>query len=584
MFYCEICDLHMSDANKGSHLRGKKHNSLALRNTAKRKFRRENGQSQDLLQKKMKMLTTANDLDQQAGSSVTLVDIHPENVELRTENNLTEMEKVVGLRNYFAPKVHLKKKESTPTVVNLENLYSLPQYGLLGSTMDESQEHVFMNTNDPFVLVSCGVQNAGKSHTTNVVLENCLIGVAGPDEGQADIVKLAKPMAALVMHYDQAQSVVCESTGLVQTSSNIRHFLRNPISLPKTIVLVSPTYYEQRKAFYGPGGNYIVKPLLFKWSTLTAAHIRQLMRIEEKENQLYMNLLTSKLREYQRIGVFPRYEAFVREMTQNLMDRQSAPLLQRLDVMSQFIADADVNSVLRKEQSDLSDLIGSGVLVVADLTDPMLRAEEANAIFQVLLEQFRMKVLDCGKIVVCDEAHKYFGSVQGNLTGLAKAITTTARMMRHEGIRLVISTQSPLTCPPELFELSCLCVLHSCHSQDWYDYLKKKLPLPYDGFEILTNLDAGQALLFAAKKALGNEHESSVVSIKIRPRITQDRGASIQNVDEYDLHTGPMIHSGESESTLDRDASVESFAPDDIVLVPTVEKPSEHASESSDNI
>ena len=32
----------------------------------------------------------------------------------------------------------------------------------------------------------------------------------------------------------------------------------------------------------------------------------------------------------------------------------------------------------------LGDLLGSGQLVVADLTDPMLSPEEANGVFQVL--------------------------------------------------------------------------------------------------------------------------------------------------------------------------------------------------------
>ena len=42
------------------------------------------------------------------------------------------------------------------------------------------------------------------------------------------------------------------------------------------------------------------------------------------------------------------------------------------------------------------------------MTDPMLAPAEANGVFQVLLEQFRQKKTDCGKVVVCDEAHKYF--------------------------------------------------------------------------------------------------------------------------------------------------------------------------------
>ena len=88
------------------------------------------------------------------------------------------------------------------------------------------------------------------------------------------------------------------------------------------------------------------------------------------------------------------------------------------------------------------------VLVVADLTDPMLAPAEANGVFQVMLEQFRKKELPCGKLAVFDEAHKY---LEGG-DGLAHSIVDTVRLMRHEGIRVVVSTQSPLTMPPELLE------------------------------------------------------------------------------------------------------------------------------------
>lgn len=110
--------------------------------------------------------------------------------------------------------------------------------------------------------------------------------------------------------------------------------------------------------------------------------------------------------------------------------------------------------------------IPTQVLVVADLTDPMLAPAEANGVFQVMLEQFRKKELPCGKLAVFDEAHKY---LEGG-DGLAHSIVDTVRLMRHEGIRVVVSTQSPLTMPPELLELSTVAVLHSFHSNDWFRY------------------------------------------------------------------------------------------------------------------
>ena len=101
--------------------------------------------------------------------------------------------------------------------------------------------------------------------------------------------------------------------------------------------------------------------------------------------------------------------------------------------------------------------------------------------------------MDCGKVVVCDEAHKYFDGKAKD--GLAGAVVDTVRLMRHEGIRVVISTQSPLTMPTELLELSTLAIFHSFHSSDWYKYLAAKLPLPEGGFDCVRRLQPGEALV-----------------------------------------------------------------------------------------
>ena len=108
--------------------------------------------------------------------------------------------------------------------------------------------------------------------------------------------------------------------------------------------------------------------------------------------------------------------------------------------------------------------------------------------------------------------------------------------MRHEALRVVVSTQSPLTLPPELLELTSVAVLHAFHSSDWYRYLSSKLAIPTDGFETVRRLDPGDALVFVAKADLddGADHlddvsENSSVDcpvIHIRPRLTRDLGGS----------------------------------------------------------
>ena len=226
----------------------------------------------------------------------------------------------------------------------------------------------------------------------------------------------------------------------------------------------------------------------------------------------------------------PDFEAFCTEVEEACVSPgQSGPLAQRLELLRQFVAESAVNEGLAAEQRDLEQLVESGALVVADLTDPMLAPPEANGIFQVLLEQFRQTKMDCGKLLVCDEAHKYFG--EHKTMGLAGAIVDTVRLMRHEGIRVVVSTQSPLSMPAELLELSTVAVCHSFHSQDWYSYLATKLPLPPQGFHSVRALNPGEALVFAARTPLGDEEAHGIQTIKIRPRLTEDRGASRCNLE-----------------------------------------------------
>jgi hypothetical protein len=429
-----------------------------------------------------------------------------------------------------------------PNFVSSDARHLCAESALLGSLINDEQNDdsgatadVYLNVNQPFCLIAVGVQGGGKSHTVAVVLESCLLPCAIP--ARAPIVELHKPMSALVLHYDQSETNVCEATGLVSPNPDLERLLEGTAATPSlgvstVVILVSPTFYRQRKKFYGSSSQYVVLPLLFRWKALDAVQLKKLMRINEGDNQLYIGMMLSKLREYQRKGGMPEFCEFCDEMMAACCSgQQSGPLAQRLELLKQFVAESEENEELYAEQADLSQLLAGGTLVVADLTDPMLAPAEANGVFQVLLEQFRMKELDCGKIVVCDEAHRYFDAKAKGGDGLAGAIVDTVRLMRHEGIRVVISTQSPLTMPPELLELSTMAVCHSFHSQDWYDYLSSKLPLPDDGFAAICGLEPGEALAYASRPLIRQQSTTQKMTqhtflLQVRPRLTQDRGYS----------------------------------------------------------
>ena len=84
---------------------------------------------------------------------------------------------------------------------------------LIGSSMHDenqssgakTQQRVYLNTHEPFCLVTVGVQGGGKSHTLATVLEGCLIPFP-----EHNLSRLQEPMTTLVLHYDESASTRCE--------------------------------------------------------------------------------------------------------------------------------------------------------------------------------------------------------------------------------------------------------------------------------------------------------------------------------------------------------------------------------------
>ena len=117
--------------------------------------------------------------------------------------------------------------------------------------------------------------------------------------------------------------------------------------------------------------------------------------------------------------------------------------------------------------------------------------------------------------------------------GLDKAILDSARLMRHDGMRLVISTQSPKALNPEILELVSVAILHRFQSRDWFNYLQSKIELSEADFGNIQGLAPGSALVYAGRRLFDNEDDYGVKEknflMHVRPRITQDRGSSLVN-------------------------------------------------------
>ncbi|KAL3798074.1 hypothetical protein HJC23_012365 [Cyclotella cryptica] len=371
---------------------------------------------------------------------------------------------------------HSTKPSRKFSLVDSSKADDLSEAALLGYWLPSStppvSEPVYLNTHEPFCFATVGVQGAGKSHTSSCVLESCLT----PFE-TGSVVKLKAPMTSLVLHYDQSTKSICESAGLLLPDSSLLDGMASfgmgvgHVPKDKAVLLVSPSYFHQRKKFYGDN-LCTVRPLLFTWKSLTADHIKRIMRIENGDNQLYVASFLDLLRSYQRKGLVPDFPSFLSEVRKVCSVKgQSGPLDQRIALLESVVAESDKNLTLVNESADLITTLKDGkYFIIADLTDPLLSKEEANGLFQVLTEQFRTLPTKGGKVLFLDEAHKYMSGVQSD--GLSEAIVNVARLMRHDGVRLIVSTQSPKALAPELLELVTVGCLHHFHSPDWWDFLK----------------------------------------------------------------------------------------------------------------
>ena len=72
----------------------------------------------------------------------------------------------------------------------------------------------------------------------------------------------------------------------------------------------------------------------------------------------------------------------------------------------------------------------------------------------------------------------------------------------------------------------------SFHSRDWWNYLAAKIPLQADEFEEVLRLQPGDAILFSSKAKLeeGDRVGGKVIKMKVRERLTEDRGRSVLNI------------------------------------------------------
>ena len=416
-----------------------------------------------------------------------------------------------GFKEFFKSKMEADSQNvrNLPALVGEGDAEGVAFLGYVDA--DRADEEVYLNINSPFTLLTTGLPGGGKSHTINGILEACVVpGFC-----------VQKPMAALVCHFDKTDghSTLCETVGLLKPVPDSP----NPecrLESDKLVVLCSPTNLKNRKQHYQRfDPNIKVLPLYFEWGALRAEEISKLMRLSKDAQQLYVGVMFQKLRAHYGAGKMPPLGKFVKEMLEACSISQRGPAEQRLNLLRSFTTS--------NAGPKIAHFVRPGTVVIADLSDPFLEPDEANAIFQVLLGQFRKQTNSVGKVVIFDEAHRYMGPNSNSLGGLAEEITSCARMLRHDGMRLLVSTQSPLGIPEELLELASVFVAHRYQSRDWHQYLCKKLRFQDESFDQIGDLQTGHALLYSMCSSFQNHS----MQIRIRPRITSDLGGTRRNIE-----------------------------------------------------
>jgi hypothetical protein len=401
----------------------------------------------------------------------------------------------------------------------------LPEKAKLGTlqpSLSRAGDAVWINTHEPFCGVVVGVQGAGKSHTTNAIIEGCVLP-------RPPMIQLEAPMSTLICHFDHSNDAVCEAAAITA----------QPGAGASALILVSPSNFHERQRAYAEVTNAVVAPLLFDFAELSAVELKQIMGTGGASTQLYMTVILTLLRKHEksREGKCGKLtlEHFKKQIEKDdrFQSSQKGPLQQRLDLLSAFMWDAAENKGLKRHYVPAREIFQHGRLVICDLTDSLLDMGDANRVFQVMLNKFERAPTPKGggKLVAFDEAHKYLEAGAGEL---CKDVVRLVRQMRHYGMRVIVSTQSPQVLNPELLELSSFVVMHRFFSPDWFAHLRCKIPLPPEAADHIGHLASGEALVYSPTGAIRNPSAAATVTphlhrVLVRERVTRDLGATLLN-------------------------------------------------------
>ncbi|MEA3405895.1 MAG: hypothetical protein U9R28_09185 [Pseudomonadota bacterium] len=403
--------------------------------------------------------------------------------------------------------VYKSQKPSVDIMLGFND--SSEQYGLIAQS---ANRNIAMDLNHPQTIIATGNQGSGKSYTSGSILEMSLQRILG-------INHLPNKMATVVFHYSNTQSYRPEARTMTQPNDQAEQikllaekYHAKPEALEEVVYLVPPDKLAERQIEYK---GSTVLPIQFKADDLKTQHWKLLMGAEGNK-AAYLRIINNLMREHrENLSIDLLREGFIKACPDEKLIEFG---LMRLDFAEQYVS----------PESQITNFLQPGRLVIVDLRDELIEKDEALTLFMILMDLFSEAQHNGGqfnKLVMFDECHKY---IQNRF--LVNALTEAVREMRHRGTSIILASQDPQSIPATLLELASMMFLFKFNSPLWLAHLQKaNTALRNLTPEKLNALKPGEAYVWANKSS-DISFTRQAHKIQCRPRVTKHGGDSVTAV------------------------------------------------------
>lgn len=227
------------------------------------------------------------------------------------------------------------------------------------------------------------------------------------------------------------------------------------------------------------------------------------------------------------------YKDFRKSLRQaSLTADQRSPLDQRLSILESFL-DHD-NSIPEFDQAP-------GSLTIIDLSCPFVDHDMACSLFNIAMAMYLDSPTSSGRVIALDEAHTYMTDSPG-ATALTDSLLYAVHLQRHNGLRVVVSTQEP-SVSTQIIDLCTAIIVHRFTSPAWYkklsEHIKDPTALGNRGhlLDQIVRLEPSEALVYCPTAKIGvaedcvstSDVSQEMFRVRIRRKVTWDAGQSVRS-------------------------------------------------------